>query len=344
MSHAAVIPGLVPATYARHMLHQEGRSWVEKNCYVDVWIELIHALGLDPMAMLPFTVAIDFEGDQWTFYKPSHDELRDLYGFDVQEMTPWRPLLEHAQEHLPEGKLISTESDAFYLPDTAATDYRRAHVKTTIIMQEIDTEAKTLGYFHNASYYSLEGEDFDRTFGIGLAPNPERLPLFAELIRKDGLVRRPAEELHAMSRALLAKHLKRRPRNNPFAPFRRRFERDLPLLQERGLAYYHAWAFATIRQAGGAFELASLYLRWLAERGAPETEAAAAAFDKIQGGCKTLILKVARVVSNKKTLDATGIFDEMETAWDQGMTALAALSDLRWGRERPQTPGSCGAL
>ena len=27
------------------------------------------------MAMLPFTVAIDFEGDQWTFFKPPHDEL-----------------------------------------------------------------------------------------------------------------------------------------------------------------------------------------------------------------------------------------------------------------------------
>ena len=51
-------------------------AWVEKNCYVDVWIELLHALGLEPLAMLAFTVAVDFEGDQWTFFKPSHDDLR----------------------------------------------------------------------------------------------------------------------------------------------------------------------------------------------------------------------------------------------------------------------------
>ena len=42
--------------------------------------------------MLPFTVAIDFEGDQWTFFKPPHDELCDLYGLDVQELNVWRPL------------------------------------------------------------------------------------------------------------------------------------------------------------------------------------------------------------------------------------------------------------
>ena len=65
------------ASYARHALHAEDRVWVEKNCYVDIWIEVIHALGCEPLAMLPFVVALDFEGDQWTFFKPPHDELRD---------------------------------------------------------------------------------------------------------------------------------------------------------------------------------------------------------------------------------------------------------------------------
>ena len=71
---------LDPATYRRHALHADDRAWVEKNCYIDICIEVIHALGLDPFAMLPFVFAIDFEGDQWTFFKPPHDELRDLYG------------------------------------------------------------------------------------------------------------------------------------------------------------------------------------------------------------------------------------------------------------------------
>ena len=84
MTRIAVLPDLQPTSYRRSDLHAEDLVWVEKNCYVDVWIEVIHALGLDPFAMLPFVVAVDFEGDQWTFFKPPHDELRHLYGIDVQ--------------------------------------------------------------------------------------------------------------------------------------------------------------------------------------------------------------------------------------------------------------------
>src|ERR1700733_9920799 len=81
------LPGLDASTYQRHAVHAPDRMWTEKNCYVDVWIELLHVLGLEPLAMAPFAVAVDFEGDQWTFYKPSHEELRELYGVDVQELT-----------------------------------------------------------------------------------------------------------------------------------------------------------------------------------------------------------------------------------------------------------------
>jgi hypothetical protein len=105
---ASVLRGLDPARYSRSILHAESCVWVEKNCYVDIWIEVIHALGLEPRAILPFVAAIDFEGDQWTFFKPPHGELADLYGIDVQELNVWRPLLEHALEHLAAGKLIST--------------------------------------------------------------------------------------------------------------------------------------------------------------------------------------------------------------------------------------------
>ena len=76
MTAVAAFSHLQPASYQRHALHADDRLWPEKNCYVDIWIEVLHALGLEPRAILPFTVAIDFEGDQWTFFKPPHDELR----------------------------------------------------------------------------------------------------------------------------------------------------------------------------------------------------------------------------------------------------------------------------
>src|SRR5262249_24671230 len=144
MSRVLVLD-LDPAGYARHALHGEDRVWVEKNCYIDIWIELVHALGLEPLAMLGFCAAVDFEGDQFTFFKPVHDELRELYGLDVQELNVWRPLVEHAVAHVGEGKFISTEADAFFLPDTAGTDYRRQHTKTTIVINDIDVPRKRLG-------------------------------------------------------------------------------------------------------------------------------------------------------------------------------------------------------
>src|SRR5579872_5956282 len=116
---AVVLKDLDAIQYVRNELHGSKSTWVEKNCYVDIWIEVIHALHLEPRAILPFAAMIDFEGDQWTFFKPPHSELLDLYGIDVQELNVWRPLLEHAVEHLSCGRLISTEADAFWLPDTS---------------------------------------------------------------------------------------------------------------------------------------------------------------------------------------------------------------------------------
>ena len=49
--------------------------------------------------------------------------------------------------------------------------------------------------------------------------------------------------------------------DNPVDRFAERFKRELPVLKERGLAHYHAWAFTTVRQLGAAFELAAAHLR-----------------------------------------------------------------------------------
>jgi hypothetical protein len=326
LSHppASVLRGFDPANYPRSVLHAESCVWVEKNCYVDIWIEVIHALGLEPRAILPFVAAVDFEGDQWTFFKPPHGELTDLYGIDVQELNVWRPLLEHALEHLAAGKLISTEADAFWLPDTSGTDYRRQHTKSTVVLNDLDLEKRTLGYFHNAGYYRLEGEDFARTFRLDTPPDPTFMPLFAELVRVDRVIRRPVAELVAMSHDLWRRHLQRRPARNPVRSFQARFERDLPGLQERGLAYYHAWAFGTIRQLGAAFELAALNLKWLTANGTAGLEVATAAFERLSAANKTFILKGARATNSRRPFDSAPLFDAMAADWESGMTSLCS--------------------
>ena len=322
MTRIRVLPNLDASAYRRSGLHSDGCDWVEKNCYVDIWIELVNALGCDPYAMLPFVVAVDFEGDQWTFFKPPHDELRALYGLDVQELNVWRPLLDHAVEHLAAGKLISTEADAFWLPDTQGTDYRSQHTKTTIVIEDIDPGTGTLGYFHNAGYYQLGGEDFASLFRIGASPSADFMPLFAEIVRTDRVTLLPPTELATRSLDFLRHHYRRRPSGNPVNRFSDRFRRDLPDLQCRGLAYYHAWAFATLRQLGAAFELAALHLQWLTRQNILDAKEAGDAFRLISTTTKTLLLKVARAVNSGKSFDPSPTFETLSGCWDHGMERL----------------------
>jgi hypothetical protein len=208
------------------------------------------------------------------------------------------------------------------LPDTAGTDYRTQHTKTTIGIQELDVEAGRLGYFHNCGYYVLQDTDFGAIFRLNLAPDPSYMPFFAELVRLDRRKHLEQTALVRESTLVLRKQLARRPQRNPVVRFREQFGKDVAWLQGEGLARYHAWAFATLRQLGAAFELAALYVRWLAKHGEPELEGASAAFDAISGCAKMLVLKTARAVSARKPLDAEAALGDAERAWQVGMQCL----------------------
>lgn len=322
MSTVSVLP-LKAAEYRVHPLHREDRAWVEKNCYIDVWIEALHAVGVDPTAMLGFTVGLDFEGDQWAFFKPPHRDLSRLYGIDVFELNVWRgDILAHAEHHAREGKLVFTEADAFWMPDTAGTDYRRQHTKSTIVINAISRDEQKLGYFHNAGYYELQGEDFVHLFRVGYPHDPAFLPLFAEYARIDRVELLPIKELVAASTEVLASHLVRRPRQNPIRRFAEQFPHDVTWLQNEGLPLYHGYAFATLRQLGANFELAAIYLEWLAANGEEGLSAAQTAFAEISDGAKAMVLKTARAVHAKRVVDFAPMLDGMATAWDTGMDCL----------------------
>jgi hypothetical protein len=313
-----------PATYQPHVLHQDGAAWVEKNCYVDLWIELLHAAGLEPEAVLAFTVPLDFDGEQWTFYKPPHVDLLTLYGVQVQEMSVFKPLLEHAMFHARHGRLLLTEADAFWLPDTKATDYRQKHTKTTIAIDAIHLADRRMRYFHNAGYYELQGEDFVQTFRLGFPPDPAHLPLFAELASFARVKKLSALELAQASKKQLATWFEQRPLTNPLLGFSGHFIEQIPRLKEQGLPAYHAFAFATVRQCGSGFELAAAYLRWLEARLPHGYAEAAEHFEAISASCKALILKGARAMVSSKPAEFKPIFDEMAEHWQAAMTSLEA--------------------
>ncbi|WPB56639.1 DUF1839 family protein [Xylophilus sp. GOD-11R] len=321
----AVVP-LSAADYRVHPLHREDQAWVQKNCYADVWIEALHALGLQPEAMLGFTVALGFEGDQWTFFKPPHRDLQEVYGIEVEELNVWRGnILDHALHHVAEGKLVITEADAFWMPDTAGTDYREQHTKSTIVINAIDLAQRRLGYFHNAGYFELSGDDFTHLFRLGYADDPAYMPFFAEFVRVDRLRRPPHDELVTTSLRLLRSHLQRLPAHNPIERFARRFPDDVAWLQREGLPFYHRYAFATMRQLGANFELAASYLDWLSGAGQPGLGVAREAFQEISAGTKALLLKTARAVNNGRAIQSQELLEGMARAWSTGTDSLRRL-------------------
>lgn len=318
-----------PVAYVPHLLHDKDQAWPETNCYIDVWIELLHSLQLEPIACLSMIFANDFDGDQWTFYKPPHEDLFTLYGIDVQELNVWRGILENASTQLQRGRVVLTECDSFFLPDTSGTDYRINHVKTTIAIQEIDLANQRLGYFHNSAYHYLQGEDFTETFRIGKSLDPCFMPMFAEFVRLDHLQRKTSADLAGISFGLLQKHFLRRPSSNPVRAFQPVFLQELGRLKEEGMAAYHAYAFANLRQLGAGYSLGASYLRWLQQHGQGHFDVAANELNAISDTTKILLLKTARAVMGKKLVDLTPQLEQMAQQWDQGMVALAHAIETR---------------
>src|SRR6185369_1371780 len=314
--------GLDPATYTPSALHAPVRTFRETNCYVDLWIELLHACGIDPASAMAFACAVDFEGDQWTFFKPPPEELVRLYGIDVHEMQLYRPTVNHVIEQLNTGRTMIIEADSFYMPDRAATSYRSAHVKSSIAIEAIDAEGERLRYFHGPGYYELSGEDYRGLFRLGRTFSEDVLLPYAELVRFDAGPRLTSEDLHRAAYEFLGRQLAHRPQRNPWVAFGERLSRDLPELLAGTDSSYHAYAFATVRQGGAAFEVARSFVEWLADPPCAQACAAAEALGRQVSGAKALLLKLAR----RRAFDPAPAIKHLAEAWETGMNALACLS------------------
>lgn len=316
--------GLDPAAYAPSALHHPDRTFRETNCYVDLWIELLHAQGADPASAMSFTCTVDFEGDQWTFFKPPPDHLLSLYGIDVHEMQLYRPTVDHAIEQLERGRTLIIEVDSFYLPDTSSTAYQTAHVKSSIAIEAIDSAAERLRYFHGAGYYELGGSDYRGLFRSGRQFSEDVLPPYTELVRFDGGSRLEGEDLRRAAHQLLRQQLARRPVRNPWTEFGERLAMDLPALAD-GACDPHAYDFATVRQCGAAFELAKSFVEWLAA--GSHANRAAEAFGRMSAGAKALLFRLAR----RRMFDPAPAIRQLAADWDTAMGALDCLS-LGMGR------------
>jgi hypothetical protein len=311
---------LDPESYIPSRLHDPDRTFRETNCYVDVWIELLHTLGMDPASVMSFACTVDFEGDQWTFFKPPPEQLLRLCGIEVHEMQLYRPTVDHVVEQLTRGRTILIEVDSFYLPDTGGTAYRNQHVKSGIAIGAIEPLGERLHYFHGAGYYALSGEDYRGVFRLGRTFSEDVLPPYVELVRFDAGPRLEGDQLRSAAYEILKGQLARKPARNPWLEFGERLLVDLPELIS-GTASSHAYAFATVRQCGAAFELAKNFVEWLRSPGA----SAAVAIDALGrqvSGAKVLLFRLAR----RRMFDPVPTIRQLATDWETVMDALDRLS------------------
>ncbi|MBX4990762.1 hypothetical protein ABID08_002483 [Rhizobium binae] len=315
----SVFPGTSPETYRQHALHSSERAWPETNCYVDLWIEVLATSGAAPEAMLGFTLAQDFEGDQFTFFKVPLEDLETLYGIRATELAIYDRVERHVEVQIARSRLCLIEMDSFYMPDTRGTAYRQEHGKTTVAINRLDVAAKRVEYFHNAGYFHLEGEDFDGLFQLQLTENdPPFLP-YAEFAR---FPEKPADEAHlrATARRLAGVHFNRRPSENPIRAFAAVFPQQVEAVAERPFGFFHKYAFNTLRQVGANFELAADYLAWLS---ADEFAGAAAHARRISDAAKSVQFQLARAVARRKFEPLQAALDPAADAWDLMMASLA---------------------
>jgi hypothetical protein len=315
-----VFRGLDPASYRSHPLHDAGRHWPETNCYVDLLIEVLHAAGYEPAAALGFTVAQDFEGDHFTFFKFPTADLQQLFGLDIEELAIFDRLDAHVMTQIGRGRLPLVEVDAFFLPDTRGLSYRIAHSKTTIGINALDPDRRRMVYFHGPGAFVLEGEDYDGIFASGNGAGA--LPLFpyTEFVKFDRTA--ASGDIIQTARRLLARHLARRPERNPVEAFRAVFADHAAALADRPPDYFHIYAFNTLRQLGGDFELLSSHLDWLGGHGQGDFAPASAAARSIAEGAKTMQFKLARAMARKRFDGLSAMIAPLAEAYDTVMGAL----------------------
>ncbi|HVB92663.1 MAG TPA: DUF1839 family protein [Acidimicrobiales bacterium] len=318
------------ASYQHHPLHATERTWTETNCYVDLWIEVLHALGLEPMAAAAFTLSTDFEGDQWTFFKFPPEDLRAVFGLEVAELNVWRPVLDHVVDQMEMGRLVTMEADSWFLPDTRGVSYQIAHGKSTIVPNSVDRSGRRLAYFHNAGYFELEGDDFDGLFHLRAYAAPTALPPYVETVRLDRM-RRGDPDLVTRAVELTKAHLARRPINDPMARFEQRLQHDLEWLGSQDIETFHLYAFGTCRQCGATAELAGSFVEWLAHHDGARSGSGdgddltyvAGQFRAVATAAKALQFALARL-SRGRTVDLHGTFEEMSRAYELAMAGLEA--------------------
>lgn len=317
---ATALQGKLPAGQSLqqgpHAFHADDRSWTETNCYLDLWIEILHFLGHDPLPACSGVLNSWSELGQWSMVKPHYQQLLDLYGIAVEEFNPWRPLAHHLVQFLSRGIGVTIEVDSFALPDTAATDYQTNHVKTSIFPLAVDLQAKTMDYLHNSGRHSLQGTDFDIIFGTGenFQAHPDNhvtLP-YVETVRR--VVEPDRDTFTQRALTNIQQALATRSELTPMADLCAHLEADFQWLTTAGQDNFHAWSFGTLRAAGYCAELSADIADYLIAHDVAVQSETSELFRKIAEDLKGVQFKAARAARGR-SVDITPIASQLLQDW-----------------------------
>lgn len=307
--------------YSPHFVHAADRIWTETNCYVDLWVEVLHSLGHDPVPAAACAFSARFDGAQWTFLKFRPEDLLALYGIDVAEMNVWRRPVDHLEDNAAAGLLSTIEVDAFWLPDTEGTGYRESRSKTTIVPNLIDRDSGTLEYFHNSGYHVLTGEDFRGVFGLD-EPVPT-WPPYLEQVRLDAA----QPQCDAFDTVVL-RHLRMRAGSNPVRELGERVLADIDPIRTGGMDVFHPWTFGVLRQCGATAEFAADVSVYMDGRGYPGAAAAADGFRAVAEGAKSVQFRMARAARGRN-VDPGDQLIAMAAAWEDAMATVVRAAGVR---------------
>lgn len=319
---SAASPAAEPGTTGgRHPIHADASTWPEVNCYVDLWIELLHSRGYDPLLACGFVFDSDLDGRQWSFHKYDLEDLLLIYGVRVVELNIWRSLSWHIEEQLAAGRLLTVEVDAFHLPDTYGVSYQLQHVKTTVGVDAFDPRVPSVGYFHNRGRYETSGADAVALLRLD-GEAPEVLAPYVEAISFDHAGAAASAGDAALERARV--HLRRRAVGNPVTKLGDRLRADLDWLVEetaRDEQACYDYAFGTVRQCGAGAQIAARYVEALGRIDGAGVPEAAAAFDRVATAAKSLQFILTRRAHGRRG-DLDGPLTTMADDWATAMAAV----------------------
>ena len=209
------------------------------------------------------------------------------------------------------------EIDAWYLPDTEGTSYRRGHLKTTVAPRRSTERASGCATSTTPDYSNCRVRTTAGAFRMLDHFTDDVMDPFTEVVIFDAGPRLEGDELRAAARDLLASTSPGDRRPTPSTPGRGAWSPTCRGCSPAATRTTTKYAFVTVRMVGSAFELFADHVAWtLGEPG----EEAAAEFRGIAEASKVVSFRLAR----RRPFDIPAVLAPLIDGWERGMDLLGA--------------------